>query len=424
VEDFRGWLRENGLRFLEGTWTFYLPPQEGLRKHFGSFIDRYPKDAGFKILKDFHAPDEARYANDKQSPARGALLKRRMTPAPRSLMQVANYLFLSGLGVRVYDLVSLRGDKQKMSCFVVQHIKGNDVKREDYDIFMEKLKKLLAKGEVATIHESIELMSDFGPPDCKKNLIVNEEDRSPVYVDFQGFLLDQERWFTRIIEEVKDKVHFGDTRFFRGGGKYLYQSIPGVTIGKRDTNKRWRYYAEMLQEGESSFNGRVVYDIGCNMGIMIYNALTEGAQWGIGWDLPDVIESANKILLALGATRFDLIKEDISVDTDFVSKIPDRYRTQKDGILFFLAVSKHIGFPIGIKELPWEYMFYEGHSNQSLSKSLQLLQNVSWLKNAKIVSQRFFADGDTPQRSVILLKREAFRIAHSSETIAGFSHNG
>jgi predicted RNA methylase len=406
VDEFRHWLRKNEFEFVEGTWTFYLPPQEGISKRFASLINSYPQDAGFKVLKDFHAPDEARYANHKQSPSYGAALKRWMTPSPRSLLQVANYLFMNRLGVRVYDLVALKGDGQTLTCYVVQHIQGSDVKKEHYDTFMEKLKKVLGKGEVATIHESIELMSDFAPPDCKKNLIVNGEDGDPLYVDFQGFLLDQEKWFKGIINEVKDKVHFGRVRSFRRGKKYLYQSIPGLAVGKRDTKKRWRYYVEMLKEDNSSFNGRVVYDVGCNMGIMIYNALTEGAQWGIGWDLPDVVESAKKILLALGATRFDLVEEDISVDTDFVSKIPDRYKRKNDGILFFLAVSKHIGFPNRIKDLPWEYMFYEGHSNQDLETSIELLKHVSWLSDARIVSQGSFADGDTPERSIILLRRK------------------
>ena len=111
------------------------------------------------------------------------------------------------------------------------------------------------------------------------------------------------------------------------------------------------------------------------------------------------------MLLALGATRFDLFGEEISDTTDFVSKIPARYRRRDNGILLYLAVSKHIGFPDGVSKLPWEYMLYEGHAGESVRGTIDRLKNVPWLGNAQICSERWFADGDTPERPVILLRR-------------------
>lgn len=406
ADDFRKWLKSKTLTYIEGRWTFYIPPQETLKNNLDFLPLYYPHDAGLKILKDFQTPDRAKYTDNRKNPYSRSALTRLLTPTPIFLVQVANYLYSHALGMRVYDLIALQGVQQTFTCYIVQHVDGIDPDMEEYELFMNRFRSILNLREITTIHKRIEKMKDFDPPSCNKNLIVRKEDKNALYVDFQGFLLDDEKWLNRIIDEIKDIVHFGGVRFFRGGKRYLYQSIPGVGVRKRDNNVRWKHFIEMLQESGDSFSGKVVYDVGCNMGLMIYNALSEGAQWGIGWDLPAVVECAEKVLLALGATRFDLVDEEISMTTDFLSRVPIRYRTQKNSILFFLAMTKHVGFVRGIKDLPWEYMFYEGHSNQGLETLMESLRNVSWLKNSQVVSNRCFADGDSPERTVLLLKRE------------------
>ena len=71
------------------------------------------------------------------------------------------------------------------------------------------------------------------------------------------------------------------------GGKYLYQSIPGMHLGMRMIDKRWELFRRLLTEAGAGFDGNVVFDIGCNMGMMIHSALAEGARWGVGWDRPN-----------------------------------------------------------------------------------------------------------------------------------------
>lgn len=407
ADDLRQWLERKNINFMEGGWTFYLPPQDRLQRYFGSLLGDYPEDIGLKILKDVRHPDEARYTNHKQNPAPGAALKRLLTPTPRALLRVANYLYAHGLGIRVYDLVALEVNDISLTCYVVQNVEGPEVRDKDYDFFINQLKSVLDQGELSTIHEKTDIMWDFHPPNCSDNMIMDAKSGKPLYVDFQGFFLCNENSILeRISHEIRDKVHFGGVRFYRGGKKYLYQAIPGLSVGKRDVEARWQYFREMLEECGCSFRHRIVYDIGCNTGLMLYNALSAGALWGMGWDLPEVTESAEKLLLALGATRFDLFGGRLTEDTDFISHVPERFKTRKDGILLFLAVSDHIGFPQGLSELPWEYMFYEGHANQDYNMSLERLQHISWLKKVEIISFRTFADGDTPKRVVILLRRQ------------------
>lgn len=406
AEQLRQWFEKESIDYREGGWTFYLPPQDGLQKHFGEILLNYPEGSGLKILKHIGHPDKIRYTNHKQNPAPGAALKRFLTPSPRALMRVANYLYSKGLGIKVHDLVVLKSGDVALSCYVVQHAEGPMVQKKDYDLFINNIKSLLNKGELSTIHEETDIMWDFKPPDCSNNLIIDAKSGNPLYVDFQSFFLRSEKdILEKILVEIRDKVHFGGVRFYRGGSKYLYQTVPGLSIGKRDMETRWSHFQEMLAGCGHSFQRKIIFDVGCNSGLMLYNALSAGALWGVGWDQAAVSNSAEKLLLALGATRFNLIEGRISDNTDFLASVPQRFQSMRNGILFYLAVSDHIGFPPGISDLPWEFMFYEGHANQDFKMSMDMIQKVPWLQGIEVVSHKTFADGDTPKRVVILLRR-------------------
>jgi len=407
VDAFRQWLDRERIRYVEGGWTFFIPPQKGLSRHFDFISSHYPADSGLKVLKDFHHPEKARYTLHKQHPAPGAALKRWLTPSPVALIRVANYLYMHGIGGRIYDIMALKTGEHYLTCYVVQHVEGPEVEQKDYDAFMRRLKSLLEKGELTTIHESVDIMYDFEPPNCSGNLIMDGMGGKALFVDYQGFLFkNEEGMMEKIFAEVLEKVHVGDSRFYWEARRYPNESIPDLSIKKQDLGTRWQQFLEMMESNGCSFRERVVYDIGCNTGLLLYNALSEGAQWGIGWDNPEFVEFANRILLGLGATRFDLFGEVIREDTDFIFKVPERYRKKKDGILFYLAVDDCIGFPDGVSILPWEYMFYEGHADQNYAISLNRLQNIPWLRNTEVLSYRSFSDRDSREKVVILLKRQ------------------
>ena len=400
-------MKESGLRYSEGRWTFYIPPQKYLYKYFGFLRRNYPADSGLKILKDFRQPYKARYCHPKHRPPCGSILKRVLTRSPVSLTRVANYLYDQKIGMRVYDLIALKGRSTLLTGYVVQHVDGPEVKIKDYNYFITKIKSLMETREITTVSRTIDKKKDFNPPNCNNNLIASSKDGKALCVDFQGFLLrDENKLLNKIIDEIKDKVRFQAVRCNGKGKSYLYEPTPGLGIGTKDIKTRGRFFIEMMEKCQCSFEDRVVYDIGCNTGLRLYNALCEGARWGIGWDLPDVVESAKRVLLALGATRFDLFGDVIALNTDFLTGIPDRYRTQRNGILFFLAPGNHVGFPDGVKELPWEYMFYEGHAKQDYEMCLKNLRGVTWLKEAEVLSHTSLADGDTPEKVILLLKRQ------------------
>lgn len=407
VDDLRDWLKKQNIVFMEGGWTFYLPPQEGLRKLFGSFLQNYPAYSGLKILKDLRHPNQARYTNHRQNPAPGAALKRLLTPTPIALVRVANYLFYHDIGIRIYDLISLYCGNLSLTCYVVQHLDGYEIRQKDYDIFINRIKTILDEGDLSTIHERVNIMWDFQPPDCNGNLIYDDKVGKPLYVDFQTFYLRREdKILEKILTGIQDKLNYKGPLFNKEGKRYPYQQVHGLSLRKEDIKNFWQCICEMLVETGCSLKDRVVYHVGCGTGLILYDSLACGALWGIGWDMPEVISGAERILLSLGATRFDLFGDHITEDYHFLKCVPERFKSRNNGMLYFLGDMDHMGFPMELLQVPWEYMFYEGHAHQSYDMTLEMLNQILCFEDLEVISHRVFSDGDTFERVVILLKRQ------------------
>ena len=401
----------NGLRadlqrlkipFNEGGWTFYLPPSAQREKALPWLAAFFPGANGLKILKDFHAPEEARYTPHDANPAPGAALLRKLTPAPIALVRVANALAAAGLGIAVRDIVRLETANGAATAYVVQHLDGGVPAPKQHAEFIDRLETVLDQGDLVTAIPSIRNALDFAPPDCNGNLILDADGKAR-YVDFQSFAFANEsRSIERVAEREAEVTHFGASRLHRPG-KYLYQGIPGLSPGKRDVTLRWLTYKSLLDRAGVDLGGRFAMDVGCNAGLVLYEALAAGAPWGVGWDMPQVAGAARRLLASFGVTRATIIGGEISGQTDFAAGIPPEL-AQAPCILFHLAVSEHIGFPPGLASLPWTHMIYEGHADQDLQKARQTLGEVDWVEG-EIVAARMVSDGDSPARPVLLLKR-------------------
>jgi hypothetical protein len=77
------------------------------------------------------------------------------------------------------------------------------------------------------------------------------------------------------------------------------------------------------------------------------------------------------------------------------------------GILFFLAMRKHIGFPEGIRHLPFRCMVYEGHETESLSDAHEHTQRIVDAWNLRVVASTSYTTGESrKERPVLLLRRD------------------
>lgn len=405
VDGLRAALVERGLNPVEGGWTFYLPPGPALAAAVPALAAHYPPKVGLKLLKDLAPPDWAKYVRYELNPAPGTGLMRKLTPDPKTLLRVAAALHAAGLGPKVWDLVHLRSDGVDMTAYVVQHMNGPPSDDTGYAQFMVRMRRELDRGLIATLHPSAVEADDFRGPDCNSNLRLDAGSDRALYVDFQAFIIpDEARYLSAMAAAGREVAHFGGRRFFRGGA-YLYQAIPGLEPGKRDVAQRWSTIRELLAGAGVELAGRPVFDIGCNTGLMLYQALGEGAVWASGWDRPAVAAAAARLLAGLGATRVTLTGVHISGETDFIGALWPHQRQQTDGVLFYLAVSDHIGFPQGVADLPWRHMLYEGHADQGVGDQVERLRQVPWLADARLVGHRMAADGDSPPRPLLLLQR-------------------
>jgi hypothetical protein len=246
---------------------------------------------------------------------------------------------------------------------------------------------------------------DFLPPDCRGNLIRDAATGQVLYVDFQGFMLkDGQQYLSQVADGIREDVHFGNKHWIRGG-KYLYQSIPGLAVGKRDIDARWRFFQDLLQKHGISVEGSVVLDVGCNAGMILYSALVHGASWAVGWDRPNVASAAQRLLLSLGMTRFNIYGADISSEPGFSFPLPPNIGPAHSAILFYLSMVKHIGLPDSVNKLPFKVMVYEDHFGASLPEAKSHLQKIEQGWGLDLDEITSYRDGDGSEEHVVAILR-------------------
>ena len=399
------WLDNNSVRYKTGAFCIYIPPHPEMRSLFGPILSAYPPNAGLKILKDLKSPAQAKYISKAVAPAISKTADW-ISYRPMDFLRVANYMCDAGVGPRIYDLVEIQTPHNNFSAYVVQHVVGSVPTVDECETFLSRLDQP-SEDQLVPLLPGWKAHIDFRCPDCNGNLIRNEHTGKVLYIDFQAFMMrDINRHLLQITDKIRQDVHFGNTHRLRGG-QYLYQSIPGLRAGKRDVDFRWNLFKQLLTKQGVSLEKSVIFDVGCNAGMMIYSALIDGAIWAVGWDKPTVAAGARKLLLSLGLTRFDIMSQDISSDTDFLSSLPENVKSSPNPILFFLAMRKHIGFPDNLKHLPFKSMVYEDHEGESLSDVKHHLKQIVDGWGLRIADMTSYTDGDsTRKRVVAILCRE------------------
>lgn len=402
--DFLAHLRKLGIVHQQGGFSIYIPPQKGLKVLLGSMVDFYPADAGYKIVKDFNSPDQANYLKDGVVVSWPEIVLAGNLFSQFKSACVAEYL---ELGPKVYDLVELIATNVRMSCFVVQNIDDvYPITNTDFKMFKRKLDFYIHNGVIGTaVPNNNDRHMDFSPPDCNKNLLKNAEGKL-FYVDSQQLIiLDYKKILIELFTKNPNILSFGDIHPFRGRNIYLYQSIPGLKIiGKRDTELRWNIITQMLTNSGINLEGRVILDICCNSGIFLSMALSKGAYWGIGWDIPEVVDVATKIQKVIGFSRINFIPAKLSTCYSILKDIDSKIIERLEGaIIFYLAAWNHIGLLKELSEIQWKALIFEGHEDRSVySEVVKFMEEKC---HARLVCQNTVRDGDSLPRQILLFIR-------------------
>jgi hypothetical protein len=385
-----------------GGHTVYLPPARFSKGPLAALARRYPADAGIKIMRMAGSASERfAAAGSGHSQLHKALLS-----SHRGLLLVANRLFTEGVGSRVYDLVELASGDARWTAYVVANASEPGSVSEGTAV-VERLKQLVANQSLSLVAPEGFGHSDFLPPQFGNNVWKDASGR-PAFVDFQNFqVTNYDGYLKDIARKAATDTHFGDRSLIRGG-TYLYQEVPGLgAAGKRGIADRMVVLDDLAKRAGLEYKGRVVLDFGCNIGMMMAEYLRRGASWCVGWDMPTTVQHTERLLLAVGCTRFSLVGGLLGPTVPVAHAVPGFLKEAvKDCVISYLAVRGHMGFLDDLAKLPWQFMLYEGHENDTAEQTRGYLSELAGKVPFKVAAESIYKDGDSRERYVAILRRE------------------
>ncbi len=404
LEELTAHLKEAGADFAEGGHALYLPPASVAQSAFNVLTGQYPPGFGLKIIKRPGGADGGAYT--KGMTTGDSHLHMKLIHRPAHLTLVSSLFYGEGVGPRPYDFVELDCGGQLWTAYVTEHVAGRTPTDEECEAGVNRLRELEGRGLIRVLLPEGFNDPEFDCPSCSGNALVDENGRFH-YVDFQNFYLtDYEAHLTDIAQEASAASHFGEETVLRGG-RYLYQSVPGVSLpGKRSVEDRMVVLRRLLEEAGVSVKDRLVLDVGCNIGMMMAQYLKLGARWCHGWDRARVTPHTERMLLALGCTRFSTTGGDISSDQPMEENVPAFLRPALEGCaVSYLAVRGHIGWLDALARLPWAFMIYEGHEGETREDFDEHMSEFRRMADFKVGALSFYTDGDSDRRPVAILVR-------------------
>ncbi len=399
------WCEAESLAFSAGWDAVYLPPQTWAATPLCHLQETYPAGAGLKIAKQ-PGDSDAFYMDG----CFGRSLPQKVSFSHRKQTLTFNFLHLREIAPRLYDLVELADASGCVwTGYVVRHIEPAPLEPDDCRRLVERLQSLERDRLIELISMNGWRTPDFEPPDCNGNLLRSEADGQPFYVDIHNFILD--RYQDHLLETARQATaasHFGAGSYLLGGtdGGFLYQEIPGIDLpGKRSPRRRMEVFDLLLAEAGVDLRNKVVFDVGCNLGLMGAEYLRRGARWLHGWDKDDVVTAARAVLLSIGCTRFSLRGVDLVPEVDLCASLPDHLAGLRDAdaLVSYLAIRGHVGWLPALERLPWSTMLYEGHQRDgTLREHVETLNEVV---PVRVLAEATLTDGMSEPRQVAVLQR-------------------
>lgn len=227
---------------------------------------------------------------------------------------VQNLMAIRGLAPRVYDLVEVDGKTAQ----VTDRITGNEkpvLIRDDRFKFIE--------------HELKQ----------KHNFLGGK------LLDFQGAIFKD---FHSVKKSLIDKAH--SLTSFPRTERRLYQTTD-YCDGKRNTKSRLSRYKF------PSFKGKTIFDIGCNLGMLMREASKKKAKRVVGIDWPDMVDVSRELAILDGYFNLDFAGGNLKNLS--WPEIQEKTGIDRFDIHFFFAMEMWIGWPKWAKNC--DTLYYEGH---------------------------------------------------------------
>ncbi len=406
VRDLLNYLNSTGIAYSQGGHTVYLPPDSARKSPFQDVMKNYPATAGIKIVKNQGGLDDSTYVKDSLDKA-DSLIRQKLLHGHKHLSLVANLFFAKGLGPRLYDLIEIECGDRVWTAYVMEHVDGSVPTNAECEAGIERIKEMERQGLIKVSLPLGFQDKEFESPTCMNNAFVDQSGKFH-YIDFQNFLLmNYDQFLKDTAIAAAEESHFGDRSLFRGG-RYLYQSVPGVALaGKRGIEERIEVISELMKKAGVTIKDRLVLDVGCNIGMMMEEYLRLGAGWCHGWDRAHIAPHTEALLLALGCTRFSTTGGDISQSQEVETDLPEFLRPALNGCaISYLAVRAHIGWLDALARAPWSFMIYEGHEGESEADFEKYVEEFGKLVSFKVAAATRYKDGDCDERTLAILVRK------------------
>jgi hypothetical protein len=331
----------------------------------------------------------------------------------RLVALAANVLALEGLGPRIHDVVEVPLGDTVHTAFLAERIDGRAATPAEWRAVAGRLRDLSDRGPLH-LRRRPPAPGPAGPPaGALDGAAVPAGARATrdgriLYVDFHDFTARRYPAFLEALaREAAQDTHFGNLD--RRGHRYLYQSIPGLPVhAKRRVEGRARLLAALMAEVSVSVAGRLVLDVGCNLGMMMAQYLAAGARWCHGWDLPAITRHTERLLLGVGCTRFSTTGAELSADRRLEADVPPALIPHLEGcVVSYLAIRGHVGWLRSLSHLPWAFLVYEGHKGEDearLRAELAALRRLVAFEPGPI---RPYRDPGSRPRLMTILRRAA-----------------
>lgn len=251
------------------------------------------------------------------------------------VIKIQNVFAAHGIAPKILDKISISGSKS-FSGVLMEYVPKK--RRRDWSMAMNQIYEIMAKYAIVPYLGKYHNEFHYNTRNWHGN----------VYLDYGGFRIHAERRFVNeVIKEIADVTHFGKSY---NGGKASYQSIKDWDVdGKRKTE----YRIETMELDKINFENESVLDLGCNLGLMLHYAQDRGATRLVGYDTPEVARVANLYAAAVGRLGLNVQGLDLA----------KKHPSEKFDIVFYLAMSKYLGFPKWLGEITKKLCIYEGHAN-------------------------------------------------------------
>jgi hypothetical protein len=394
-EALSDYLSSNRIPYTDCGRVIYLPAASVKASPFQSAMPRYPRELGLLITRNSR---DLRHVGQRSETTAADDADR------NHLALMANLLFSKGLGPRVYNLMEIQCGERSFTACAIERTNPAPLADSDLAAGMNEIRNMERQGLIrcaaATDGEQIgDVVSG-----CRA---MGDEAGRFQWMAIQDLTLgDYDIFLSSVVAEAAGESHWGDKSVFRGW-QYLYQSVPGVRLpGKRSTDDRIVALNQLMATAEVSVEKKVVLDIGCNLGMMMAQYLKIGADWCHGWDRASVAGHAEKLLLALGCTRFSVTGGDIDGAHHIEEDLPDLLKSSLEGcVISYLAVRGPLGWIDSLRTIPWSFMIYEGHEEEGEEDFNRHMSQLRRLVSFEIAAETSYQDGDCTERKVAILKR-------------------